>query len=44
MKITDTQRKAVEIGQASIQLIASAGYGKTEVVARRVVRLLSQDN
>ena len=43
MNLTDTQRKAVEIGQTNMQLIACAGHGKTEVVARRVVRLLSQD-
>ena len=43
MNLTDTQRKAVEIGQTNMQLIACAGSGKTEVVARRVVRLLSQD-
>ena len=41
MNLTDTQRKAVEIGQTNMQLIACAGSGKTEVVARRVVRLLS---
>ena len=43
MNLTDTQRKAVEIDQTNMQLIACAGSGKTEVVARRVVRLLSQD-
>ena len=44
MKLTDTQREAVEIGKTNMQLIACAGSGKTEVVARRVVRLLSEDN
>ncbi len=42
MNLTETQRKAVEIGLTNMQLIACAGSGKTEVVARRVVRLLSQ--
>ena len=44
MNLTDTQRKAVESGRTNMQLIACAGSGKTEVVARRVVRLLSQDS
>ena len=41
MKLTESQREAVELGLGDMQLIACAGSGKTEVVARRVVRLLS---
>ena len=41
MKFTDPQRHAIEHGGRSLQLIACAGSGKTEVVARRVVHLLT---
>ena len=41
MKFTDPQRRAIEHGGRSLQLIACAGSGKTEVVARRVVHLLT---
>src|SRR5712692_8073402 len=41
MKLTDSQRKAIEHASGNLQLIACAGSGKTEVVARRVVHLLS---
>lgn len=41
MKLTDSQRKAIEHDDGNLQLIACAGSGKTEVVARRVVYLLS---
>ena len=41
MKLTDSQRKAIEHDGGNLQLIACAGSGKTEVVARRVVHLLS---
>ncbi|MBI3047719.1 MAG: UvrD-helicase domain-containing protein [Acidobacteria bacterium] len=40
MKLTHQQRQAVEHGDGNLQLIACAGSGKTEVVARRVVHLL----
>ncbi len=40
MKLTNSQRRAIEHGEGNIQLIACAGSGKTEVVARRVVHLL----
>ena len=40
MKLTDSQREAVELCLGNMQLIACAGSGKTEVVAQRVVRLL----
>lgn len=43
MKLTDNQRQAVEHGDGNLQLIACAGSGKTEVVARRVVYLLRPD-
>ncbi|MEW5863226.1 MAG: ATP-dependent DNA helicase [Pseudomonadota bacterium] len=41
MKLTDSQRRAIEHGGRNLQLIACAGSGKTEVVARRVVHLLT---
>jgi DNA helicase II / ATP-dependent DNA helicase PcrA len=40
VKLTRTQEGAVTYGGRNLQLIACAGSGKTEVVARRVVRLL----
>jgi DNA helicase-2/ATP-dependent DNA helicase PcrA len=43
MKFTKSQKKAICFGLANLQLIACAGSGKTEVVARRVVHLLSSD-
>ena len=44
MAFTASQRKAIEHGGENLQLIACAGSGKTEVVARRVVHLLSPDS
>jgi DNA helicase-2/ATP-dependent DNA helicase PcrA len=41
MKLTDRQRQAIEHDGRNLQLIACAGSGKTEVVARRVVHLLT---
>jgi len=41
MQFTDPQRRAIEHSGRSLQLIACAGSGKTEVVARRVVHLLT---
>lgn len=41
MKLTDTQKQAIEHAGGNLQLIACAGSGKTEVVARRVVYLLT---
>jgi DNA helicase II / ATP-dependent DNA helicase PcrA len=41
MKLTDTQRRAIGHPGGNLQLIACAGSGKTEVVARRVVHLLT---
>jgi DNA helicase-2/ATP-dependent DNA helicase PcrA len=41
MNLTPTQIKAITHGGGNLQLIACAGSGKTEVVARRVVHLLS---
>jgi DNA helicase II / ATP-dependent DNA helicase PcrA len=41
MKFTDTQQQAIEHVEGNLQLIACAGSGKTEVVARRVVTLLT---
>ena len=44
MKLTQSQRDAIEHGGSNLQLIACAGSGKTEVVARRVVHLLDPKN
>ncbi|HET6202949.1 MAG TPA: ATP-dependent DNA helicase [Planctomycetota bacterium] len=41
MQLTDPQQKAIEHAGRNLQLIACAGSGKTEVVARRVVYLLT---
>ena len=41
MNLTESQRRAVEHAGRNLQLIACAGSGKTEVVARRVVHLLT---
>lgn len=41
MNLTDSQRRAIEHHGRNLQLIACAGSGKTEVVARRVVHLLT---
>ena len=41
MEFTKNQRAAIEHGGRNLQLIACAGSGKTEVVARRVVHLLT---
>jgi DNA helicase-2/ATP-dependent DNA helicase PcrA len=41
MQFTEPQQRAIEHGGRSLQLIACAGSGKTEVVARRVVHLLT---
>ncbi len=40
MKFTDAQQRAIDSIDQNLQLIACAGSGKTEVVARRVVTLL----
>ncbi|MBL8678389.1 MAG: ATP-dependent helicase [Myxococcales bacterium] len=40
MQLTPTQRAAVEHSGGHLQLIACAGSGKTEVVARRIARML----
>ena len=40
MKFTDSQIQAIQHVEGNLQLIACAGSGKTEVVARRVVNLL----
>ena len=44
MKFTDSQRTAITHNGRNLQLIACAGSGKTEVVARRVVHLLKPDH
>ena len=41
MKLTESQREAISDKGRNLQLIACAGSGKTEVVAQRVVHLLS---
>ena len=43
MQLTQSQRRAIGFGGKNLQLIACAGSGKTEVVARRVVYLLTPD-
>jgi DNA helicase II / ATP-dependent DNA helicase PcrA len=43
MHFTKSQQQAIEFGVANLQLIACAGSGKTEVVARRIVHLLRVD-
>ena len=43
MILTESQRRAIEHGGHNLQLIACAGSGKTEVVARRVVHLLTPE-
>ncbi len=40
MELTGSQKRAIEHAGGNLQLIACAGSGKTEVVARRVVHLL----
>ena len=42
MKLTQSQRQAIEYAGRNLQLIACAGSGKTEVVARRVAHLLTK--
>ena len=44
MKLTESQRQAIEYEGRNLQLIACAGSGKTEVVARRVAHLLRDGN
>lgn len=44
MRLTKAQRAAIEYDGRNLQLIACAGSGKTEVVARRVVHLLTPGN
>lgn len=41
MRFTASQQTAIHLGCENLQLIACAGSGKTEVVARRVVQLLT---
>lgn len=41
MELTDSQKRAIQHYGGNLQLIACAGSGKTEVVARRVVHLLT---
>jgi DNA helicase II / ATP-dependent DNA helicase PcrA len=43
MNLTASQQRAVEHGGRNLQLIACAGSGKTEVVAQRVVHLLTPE-
>ncbi len=44
VKLTPSQQNAIRHGGNSLQIIACAGSGKTEVVARRVVHLLTPKN
>ena len=43
MTLTESQKRAIEHDGRNLQLIACAGSGKTEVVARRVVHLLTPE-
>jgi DNA helicase-2/ATP-dependent DNA helicase PcrA len=40
MKLTKSQQAAIDHGNSNLQLIACAGSGKTEVIARRVTHLI----
>ena len=40
MKLTQSQQDAINHGNSNLQLIACAGSGKTEVIARRVAHLI----
>lgn len=42
MELTSSQRQAIEYSGRNLQLIACAGSGKTEVVARRIAHLLNR--
>ena len=42
MNLTKEQRQAIKYGGRNLQLIACAGSGKTEVVARRIAHLLTR--
>ena len=44
MELTESQQRAIQHSGQNLQLIACAGSGKTEVVARRVVHLLDPAN
>ena len=44
MNLTESQRRAIYHAGHNLQLIACAGSGKTEVVAQRVVHLLTPQN
>jgi ATP-dependent DNA helicase UvrD/PcrA len=43
MQFTSAQQSAIDFAGTDLQLIACAGSGKTEVVARRVASLLTPD-
>ena len=43
MQLTASQQRAISGARQNLQLIACAGSGKTEVVARRVAHLLSRE-
>ena len=42
-EFTNDQKRAIKHREGNLQLIACAGSGKTEVLARRVVELLDPD-
>ena len=44
MDLTEKQQQAIEYSGKNLQLIACAGSGKTEVVARRVAHLLARSH
>lgn len=44
MELTPSQRKATEIIDQNLQIIACAGSGKTQVVSERIINILKTDN
>ncbi|TNF01148.1 MAG: ATP-dependent helicase [Bacteroidetes bacterium] len=43
MELTPSQRKATEIIDQNLQIIACAGSGKTQVVSERIINILKKD-
>jgi DNA helicase-2/ATP-dependent DNA helicase PcrA len=41
MRLTESQREAISYGEGHLQILACAGSGKTEVIARRIVELIN---
>lgn len=43
MKLTSSQEQAIQTTESNLQIIACAGSGKTQVVAERIIHILSKD-